>query len=256
MNYNVLQNANKSQIIMHPFPYIVVENALPVDVYEHLETTWPEELLSSNYENLTDEKGHTKRYLSSKVLQDKIVSTAWLEFFEFHLSNEFYKNAVYLFEDAIKKYYPDQVTDILNGAVVPRNKVNQNTNTTPFVTDCQFVQNKPLSDAETSRTPHLDNPQEIYAALLYMKKKDDNSTGRNFQIYESIHPQPRLGKKRTIEETELRISRTVEYKPNTLVMFLNCRHGAHSVSSARSSHVRRSINIIGEYGNGNQLFKL
>ena len=32
----------------------------------------------------------------------------------------------------------------------------------------------------TSRTPHVDNPVEIYAGLLYMRPRTDNSTGGNF----------------------------------------------------------------------------
>ena len=257
MRLNILQKANKNSVQLHPYPHILIENALPDDLYNILDNTWPETLLSSEYENLTDEKGHTKRYLSNKVLTDKLVDPIWLEFFEYHLSNDFYSYTVNLFEDALKSYYPDQANDILTGKVTPRDKVNQNKNNTPFVTDCQFVQNKPLSGDQTSRTPHIDNPQEIYAALFYMKKKEDESIGRDLHIYESIDKIPKLGKKRTIANNELKLSKIAPYKPNTVLLFLNCRHGAHSVSTAaETDFVRRHVNIIGEYGNGKNLFEL
>lgn len=257
MNLSILQKATKKHVIMEPYPHVLIENALPHDVYDRLDKTWPEQLLSSDYENLTDEKGHTKRYLSNKVLKDKIVDKIWLDFFEYHLSNEFYSFTTQLLGEAIRLYYPDQADDILEGMVAPRDKVNQNSDKTPFVTDVQFVQNKPLSGTQTSRTPHLDNPQEIYAALFYMKKKNDSSQGRDLHIYESINEIPTLGKKRTIADKELRLAKIAPYKPNTVLLFLNCRKGAHSVSTAANTdHVRRHINIIGEYGNGRNLFDL
>lgn len=257
MNLNILQKATKKNVILDPYPHVLIENALPDHIYDMLDKTWPEELLSSEYENLTDEKGHTKRYLSNKVLKDKIVDKIWLDFFEYHLSNEFYTYTVDLLEGAIRSFYPDQAESILNGTVAPRDKVNQNSDNTPFVTDVQFVQNKPLTGTKTSRTPHLDNPQEIYAALFYMKKKEDDSRGRDLHIYESINGIPSLGKKRTIAEHELRLAKIAPYRPNTVLLFLNCRKGAHSVSTvADTKHVRRHVNIIGEYGNGKNLFEL
>ena len=41
---------------------------------------------------------------------------------------------------------------------------------------------KPITET-TSRTPHIDNPMEMWAGLLYMPCKEDTSTGGEFQLY-------------------------------------------------------------------------
>ena len=38
---SVLQNARKSDVRLHPYPHVVIENCLPDDVYEELEKFYP-----------------------------------------------------------------------------------------------------------------------------------------------------------------------------------------------------------------------
>jgi hypothetical protein len=257
MNLNVLQNVTKASVKMDPFPHVVIENALPENIYNELDATFPEELLNSNFPNVVNDRGHTRRYLSSKVLEDKKVSNIWLDFFAYHVSDEFYKFVTNnIFNEAIKTYYPNQYDAILTTPSVPRQHVNQTINKTPIVTDCQFVMNNPLEETTTSRTPHLDNPVEIYAALLYMKKQDDESIGGDLQLYKS-NTQPAIFGKREARLESVELAATCPYKPNSLALFLNCRHGVHGVGSIKNqTKVRRSINIIGEYGDGRSLFKI
>lgn len=256
MNLNILQKAKKIDLLMDPYPHLIIENALPQEIYDQLDQSWPETFLSSGNESITNEKDHTKRYLSAKAIKEDNISELWKEFFKYHTSNEFYQYALNLLSDAIKMYYPDKADTILNSVAVPRTQVNQKESATPFVTDCQFVMNYPLKKTETSRTAHLDNPQEIYAALFYMRRKDDSSTGRDFQIFSSRTKTPTLGKKRIVTD-DITINKTVVYKPNTVLLFLNCRHGIHGVStSPDATTVRRHINVIGEFGNGTNLFNL
>lgn len=259
MNFNVLQGVNKSHVRMDPFPHIVIEDALPKSVYDELDRTYPEQLLNSDSPTVMNDRGHTRRYLSSHVLNDRKVSDAWLEFFAYHISNDFYRYVTHdIFSDAIKAYYPEQHDAILNTSSVPRRHVNQAESKTPIVTDCQFVMNNPLSANETSRTPHLDNPVEIYAALLYMKRYDDECIGGDIQVYEGLDGRkPEIFGKREARPESIRKVGACPYKPNSVILFLNCRHGVHGVGSIQNqTKVRRSINIIGEYGDGRSLFKI
>ena len=256
MNLNILQKATKIDLVMDPYPHLIIENALPQEIYDQLAQSWPETFLGSGNESITNEKDHTKRYLSAKAISENNISELWKEFFKYHTSNEFYHYAINLLSDAIKEYYPDKAQSILNSTAVPRTHVNQKESVTPFVTDCQFVMNYPLKETETSRTAHLDNPQEIYAALFYMRKENDFSTGRDFQIFSSRTKTPTLGKKRIVTDN-ITVDKTVDYKPNTVLLFLNCRHGVHGVSTSSDAiTVRRHINVIGEFGNGTNLFQL
>jgi hypothetical protein len=259
MNLNVLQKISKSNVNMNPYPYVVIEDALPEKIYNELESSFPEQLLAGDSSHIVNDRGHTRRYLSSRVLEDKKVSNIWLDFFAYHVSNEFYQHTVKnVLVDAIKEYYPDQADAIINTPSQPRQHVGQTENRTPIVTDCQFVMNNPLSESETSRTPHLDNPVEIYAALLYFKKYDDLSVGGDIQIWDSVVPRnPKIIGKREAVLDSVKYHDSCPYKPNSLILFLNCRHGVHGVGTVTNqSKVRRSINIIGEYGDGRQLFRI
>lgn len=259
MSFNVLQKVNSTHVRMHPFPHIVIEDALPQTLYDELDKTYPETLLNSDSPNIMNDRGHTRRYLSYRVLEDRKVSDAWLGFFDYHISQDFYKHVTHnVFGPAIKEYYPEQYDAILNTPSVPRRHVGQSETKTPIVTDCQFVMNNPLSANETSRTPHLDNPVEIYAALLYMKRYDDECIGGDIQVYEGLNgKKPEIFGKREARLDSIKMAGACPYKPNSVILFLNCRHGVHGVGSIQNqTKVRRSINIIGEYGDGRSLFKI
>lgn len=258
MTINVLQKATKASVRMLPFPHVILEEALPWNVYDELDASFPEQLLNSDFPNVVNDRGHTRRYLSSSVLEDRKVSNVWLDFFQYHVSDEFYKHVTHnVFADAIKAYYPEQYEAILDTPSQPRKHVNQVNSSSPIVTDCQFVMNNPLPESATSRTPHLDNPVEIYAALLYLKQRDDTSTGGDLEVWESDEARPDLQGKREAVMSKIRKVSACPYKPNSLVLFLNCRHGVHGVGPiTNQTKVRRSINIIGEYGDGRALFKM
>ena len=258
MSINVLQKATRASVQMLPYPHVILEEALPWEIYDELDATFPEELLNSDFPNVVNDRGHTRRYLSNRVLEDRKVSQQWLDFFQYHISDEFYKHVTHnIFDEAIKQYYPEQYDAILSTPSQPRKVVNQVNQVSPIVTDCQFVMNNPLPESSTSRTPHLDNPVEIYAALLYMKKRDDESIGGDLEVWASDEARPDMQGKREAVMSKIRKVGACPYKPNSLVLFLNCRHGVHGVGNiSNQTKVRRSINIIGEYGDGRSVFKM
>ena len=243
---------------MDPYPHVIIEDALPSNIYDELDAVFPEKLLLSDHPSVYNDRGHTRRYLSAYALAEKTIPSIWLDFFEYHVSDKFYSRVTNeIFVDAIKQLYPEQAEQILNTPSKPRSKVNQSNASTPIVTDCQFVVNKPLEENTTSRTPHIDNPVEIYAALLYMKKRDDDSIGGDLQLYDTIGEKPRFFGKREAKLDGVKMVESCPYKPNSLALFLNCRHGVHGVGGIKNQKsVRRSINIIGEYGDGRRLFQL
>ena len=116
-------------------------------------------------------------------------------------------------------------------------------------TDCQVVMHKPIVET-TSRTPHIDNPVEIYAGLLYMRKPEDDSKGGNFTIHETTDKITMVNKTlgRQVEDHLHRAVKQVPYKRNVFCMFLNVLDSVHSVTPRiGATERRRSINIIGEF---------
>ena len=259
MSMNILQKATRADVRWTPYPHVIIKDALPPDLYQALDDSFPEEFLNGSSPSVVDDRGHTRRYLSDLVLSENLVSPNWMAFFAYHISRDFYRYVTNeILDEAIQAYYPEQAAAIQRTPPVPRKVVAQAHPQTPIIADCQFVMNNPLGAEQTSRTPHLDNPVEIYAALFYMKRRDDRSDGGGLQLYQARQSgTPRLQCKREAVAEDVALHTTCPYGPNTVVLFLNCRHAIHGVAAMSEQHtVRRSINIIGEYGDGRRLFKL
>jgi hypothetical protein len=128
-----------------------------------------------------------------------------------------------------------------------------------YVADCQFVVHEPVDQTGTSRTPHVDNPVEIYAGLLYMRPRVDNSSGGNFSIHKTTGPITEVNKSlgRQIDDSLHSPVKQVPYQRNTFCMFLNVKDSVHSVTPRlQPEHRRRSINIIGEFNGTGKMWKV
>ena len=103
----------------------------------------------------------------------------------------------------------------------------------------------------SSRTPHIDNPREIYAGLLYMPYANDKSSGGEFQIHKATSDITEVNKNggRAVGDKAGDVLKSVPYKRNTFVMFCNnSTSTVHSVSARKDAKLhRRSVNIIAEY---------
>ena len=233
MTLSVLQN--KTLLVKEPYPHIVIENALPTNIYEQLEKEWPAEQLLATQ---PFDDGVCYRLKADEMLKPEKVSSLWKEFTEYHTSMDFYNEVKTVFSEYIKHNNP---------SLGPRGWVEKSAH---IWTDCQTVMHKPVTT--TTRSPHIDNPREIYAGLFYMPYKEDTSTGGEFQIYDSIDlvQDVDMKKGRQIFEHNLgSVVKTVPYKANTFVMFLNNSTKAiHGVTPRTNASVhRRSVNIIAEY---------
>ena len=175
------------------------------------------------------------------MLRPGLVSEAWRKFTEYHTSVKFYNE--------VKNVFKDYITDLPNveNSLSPRGWDKGND---MIGTDCQTVMHSPIDFS--SRTPHIDNPREIYAGLLYMPYPKDDSTGGEFQIHRSVGEIKRVNKNggREVEvKNQGSIVKSVPYKRNTFVIFCNNSSASvHSVSKRENATLhRRSVNIIAEY---------
>ena len=244
MNLSVLQK--KPELVLEPYPHFVIEDALPLDIYDQLEKEWPKEQLLSTE---PFDQGICYRLKADEMLKPKKVSNLWKEFTEYHTSIEFYKQMTKVFGDLVP--HIEDLTLSPRGWDKGHDKIG---------TDCQTVMHKPID--YSSRTAHIDNPREIYAALLYMPYKEDRSTGGEFQIHETHDTISEVNKNggREVKEKAGKIVKTIPYKANTLVVFCNnSTRCVHSVSARRDAVLhRRSVNIIAEFNRaaGRKMFEV
>lgn len=256
---SLINNLSRAKLYHKPFPHFVINNALSPSIYKKLEDAFPDHYLNLESNIILDDRGHTRRLLYKNFKDSNIIDPIWNEFAHFHCSTSFFRTlTTFFFEEYFHKYYPS-LLNLLNSIPVSLRTNNPLHDKKNFVTDFQFVANIPISESHTSRTPHLDNPKEIYACLFYMRKKDDTSIGGGLDLY-----QPRKSaltahhtRDRAIDPMHLKHYKTLHYSPNTAVIFLNTRFSYHGVQPIFNQHVnRRSLNIIGELPLGKQLFQI
>ena len=169
----------------------------------------------------------------------------WRKFAQYHTSAEWFNEVNNLFKFYLPAVLNKKFTEDELGA---RGWAEDNKN---IWTDCQVVMHKPIEE-KTSRTPHIDNPMEMWAGLLYMPYKNDESTGGEFQLRSVLDDVKKVNMNlgRQIYRSNLGpVVKSVPYKRNTFVMFANnSPNTIHGVSLRQNAKLyRRSVNIIGEF---------
>jgi|TARA_R110001592_G_scaffold17028_8_gene72278 hypothetical protein len=243
--YSLLQK--KPTVQKNPYPHVVVEDALPWALYEELENTFPEQQVMQQ-QNAYD-NGICFRLKADKMLDPKAnLPAVWQEFAQYHTSAKWFNEVNELF----RSYMPDVLDKTFTeNDLGARGWADESKN---IWTDCQLVMHKPVVE-KTTRTPHIDNPMEMWAGLLYMPFQNDTSTGGEFQIYSTQTNVQKVNKKagRQIYESDLgKVVKTIPYKRNTFVLFANhSPNTVHGVSLRQNATLnRRSVNIIGEFKRG------
>ena len=256
---NVLQRLKKVEV--DPYPHIYIENCLPESIYLELSNSWPDFVFK---DKLPDANSHesTFRVNAESVLKTAGIKNIWKDFFELHTSSSFFLRILDLFGE----FFDEEKFKIPNKFLSPTSlrksskpfysRVFQK----PFVTDCQFVKNLPLSENETFRAPHLDNPIEIYAGLLYFKDIKDNSSGGDLSLF-SLKEEKKINtlKKgdRSINPSLIKLERTYNYDSNSLVLLPNLENSFHGVTPRKKAlEDRKSINSIAEFNNDNKMWNL
>ena len=239
--YSVLNNKKKIKFLDSPYPYLVIDDALPKKYYEELNQSFPpyDKIINgSEYK-----KNFAYRYNAAQSLSDSAIPNIWREFISFHTSFKFVEDFYNIFKNSISKIYPSS-----HGKLPIENNTGVRfTGDHYFNLDCQFVINTPTKGKTSVIEPHLDNPKEFYAALLYMRDKNDDSVGGNITTY-SFKGEPSFYGKSRVRKEKVNLIEEIEYKENRLVMFLNTPKSIHGVSKrGETNHYRKYINIIGEF---------
>src|SRR5258706_5649312 len=199
-----------SEVFLRPFPHIVIENALEDSFYNDLVRTQPspsEIILNRPYS--PNQRIDLKTGLAISGLH-----SVWREFIQYHIGNEFVEKARKVF-GIVDKIFPR----------------------------CQPGVNTPSPVLSKVRGPHLDNPTDAYASLFYMAQDDD---GGNLELYEWNDKPKRFYGKLEVGEECVRLVKTIPYKPNTYVMFLNTERSLHGVTPRKSVKFRRLVNVVGD----------
>ncbi len=250
-----------ARIETDPYPHLVIENALPADLYEHLEQQYP----ALDYVAAGGTPANNTIYLRSAhdVLADGSVDDAWLRFFEYHTSAAFYADVLTVWGTELAHNYPDleahfgkPAADFSVGRRLPGKRKNPANRQCDVMLDCVFGSHSPVTEVSVARGPHVDNPAKMFSALLYFRADDDDSSGGDYELYRPAGKlYPRRGYK-SIDPHRVERVKSLPYRPNTVISWLNTALSIHAVAPRSiTPHTRRYVAVTAEcYGRGDGYF--
>ena len=247
MTYSVLQKAAYSNLRTDPFPHVVLDEALPKDLYEALEAEYPFEYRIDGYSGFSN----NTRYQISAVdgLRGGRLSKLWKEFVAFHTSEAFLQEVWRVFGGAIQEMYPSLSSAMHVG-------VRFKDSAADLWMDCQPGINSPVKSPTSVKGPHIDHQNELYAGLLYVRHPDDQAEGGELIVHKETSDTTLFHGARFVDEKYVEEVARIAYAPNRLVFFLNSVHSIHGLAPrSLAPYTRRLVNIIGEV-KGKPLFTI
>lgn len=242
----VLSKAKPEDLSREPFPHLVIPDALDEELCDRLVANMP------SLETLTqgEKLGSNRRFSlgTEAALRSKSVPTVWREFLAAHTTQQFLEEFLEIFEASIRSEYVD-----FEDRFGPLSQLRADRRGDVAIhpgrvrIDAQISVNTPVKGRPSSvRKGHVDRYDKMFAGLLYLRTPDDDSVGGDLEIYRfKGEPGGFVGK--AIADKYLETVRTVPYRRNTLVLFLNGPTALHGVSERRSSrHCRYFVNLVGE----------
>lgn len=251
----ILSNYSLKDVIHKPFPHIVLENIFPEDVYQKLLNNYPLNSNNLNRIGVKRPKKNTRYQISSKDIEKDrtILTKEWLDLYDNNTSKSLFDDFKRIFGSFFEEYYGKENASRL---LKEKNIGKRNIDDSEIFLDFQPGINTPTSKLWSSRVrgPHLDNPVEIFAILIYFSSEEKNSHGGNLEICSSHKDMQKFHGKLEISDNQVFATSTIEYKKNSGIVFLNTQKSIHSITKRKwVNEDRRLLNIIGE--NHYPLFK-
>jgi len=252
MTGNVYDGASRADIVRDPYPHLVIENVLPEADYKLLEETFPTVEYIARNETIVN----NRTYLASseRVLADPRTPEPWRAFFEAHTQRSLFESAMKLWQADIERLHPDLEANFgkgLDDFVVARRSEGKGAaeanRRADVVLDCQFGVNSPVTELSSTRGPHVDSGAKLFSSLLYFRSEDDDSTRAEYELYRlKGKPYPR-SKMKHIPDRFIEPVRSIPYRPNTLLTWINHGTSVHGVSPRSVTPIpRRYVAISGE----------
>ena len=240
----LLADVKHSDIFAEPYAHYTQTDVVPAPLYQELAAEFPT-LATIVNERSDIGSNEAVRMTVKQVLSDRRISPLWREFFEYHTSADYWRDVTRLFAAHFRREFPG-LEDRIGRAyeewrVVPRGYAGE----AEVRLDCQFVMNTPVKRKSSVKTAHIDLCDKIFSALYYMRDPRDHSEGGDLDIYD-WRREPRFVKHRALNR-DVEVVKTVPYRANSYLCFVNSPQAVHGVSPRDTTDVpRRYINFIAE----------
>ena len=240
----LLADVKQGDIVTEPYAHYTQNDVVPAPLYKELAAEFPT-LATIVNERSDIGSNEAVRMTVKQVLGDRRISPLWREFFEYHTSADYWREVTRLFAVHFRREFPG-LEDRVGRAyedwrVVPRGYAGE----ADVRLDCQFVMNTPVKRKSSVKTAHIDLCDKIFSALYYMRDPRDQSQGGDLDIYD-WRREPRFIKHRALNR-DVEVVKTVPYRANSYLCFVNSPEAVHGVSPRGTTDVpRRYINFIAE----------
>ena len=234
---SLLKHADKRQILLNPFPHIIIKNPLDKSFYQKLQNEFPEDSLFCNEKEM---KENSRYDIFNAYLNEKITKT-WSDFIEYHSSVIFFNQIINLFSNSFATLFPDFLHTYKNNLYQHGNFQSEyKANKINLCNSAEISINSPLKKyIPTVRSPHLDNHQKLYAGLFYMKNKFDESQGGDLKIYSFKHKNKIKYYGNAVPIKNVIEYNTVNYEENICILFLNTPYSIHGVTERTPTQYSR-----------------
>jgi hypothetical protein len=183
------------------------------------------------------------RIRSIDVINNPEFTADWREFMRYHTSQSFWLDIVRVFGDQIRKAHPTLESRTGKNLRDWVSKVRGAEGPADIILDAQFVVNTPVTRMSSVRPAHVDDEDEIWAGLLYMRSNGDTSEGGNLDIYK-FRGRPAFGG-HYAPLSNVTVENSVAYGANRFASFVNSPDSIHGVTPRPpTTAYRRYINFV------------
>jgi len=243
---SVLSRVTSADLVLEPFPHVVVQDALDPALCERLVAEFPPLRVLTGSERSPSNRRFS--YPARRALSNPEIPEPWRELVRVHTGQAFLEELVALFAPAIRAEYP-----ALERRLGPLSALRAGVREVDdyewadVLLDAQICVNTPVRGRPSSvRRGHVDRFDKLFAGLFYLRDPDDASRGGDLEILRFRGDETGFHGK-YIDDRYLEVARVVPYRSNVLVLFLNGPRALHAVTERTPTPApRRFLNLVGE----------
>jgi hypothetical protein len=248
--HDIFASFDRAELMEDPYPHVVVNDALPAEIADTLIAEMPplDILMQRGW------SGSPFRFPlpSPTAIADTRISPRWKAALQSCVaaSQILLDRSVALLGAHMQRTYPTFAADF--GALqdlraVPRGEHKQSRGLVGM--DAQLVANGPDPDGGSIvRGPHIDQPDKLISALLYLRDRDDDSEGGELELYEPLSGVPLFfDAGNGVPASAVRVARRYPYRHNLMIVPVNSPRALHGVSPrGHSLRPRYHLHFVGE----------